>query len=290
MCAYRRQPEEYLTKIACRKALAGDANLILKIHEFLERRGVINFYFSPHGQEHFESSFKPRVPRPSLCKARPPSPAREAESDLLFNSIKLLSKNLRPFCEQCGLSCGLCWFSEPGRVRAVLCAGCVEALPRGEAEHYAKQDFTSKPTPDARGQSRNPWTVEETVRLLDLLAEDLSWEQVKESLGKKRTKEEIILHFLQLPCQNFRPAPQPAPTLTWAGLTAPILDRRAQARREADPDLAQHSNAADSWAQLLATSIRRVTDWTASVVAESQASNWQRATARLNGPPRKLNR
>lgn len=32
VAAYRTNPQQYLTKIACRKALLGDANIIMKIH------------------------------------------------------------------------------------------------------------------------------------------------------------------------------------------------------------------------------------------------------------------
>jgi hypothetical protein len=41
------QPYKYLTKIACRRALKGDANAIHRIHRFLEEQGIINFGLNP---------------------------------------------------------------------------------------------------------------------------------------------------------------------------------------------------------------------------------------------------
>jgi len=32
------------------------------------------------------------------------------EGDLIFNSMKMLSKNFRPVCDFCGIICGLVWF------------------------------------------------------------------------------------------------------------------------------------------------------------------------------------
>lgn len=45
--AYRHSPEAYLTATACRRALAGDACAILRVHEFLEHWGLINFNVEP---------------------------------------------------------------------------------------------------------------------------------------------------------------------------------------------------------------------------------------------------
>ena len=47
----------YLTKIACRRILRGDANRIMRIHNFLESEGVINFGLSLDGLHNFKSSF-----------------------------------------------------------------------------------------------------------------------------------------------------------------------------------------------------------------------------------------
>ncbi len=36
----------------------------------------------------------------------------------------------------------------------------------------------------------------------------MTWDRLKDSLAKKRSVEEIILHLMQLPCRNFRPTCQ----------------------------------------------------------------------------------
>ncbi len=152
MSAYRSNPQEYLTKIACRKALSGDANLILKIHDFLERRSVINFYFSSHGEEHFETGSRPRQVTPPPG----PVPAPDPEPYLFFSSIKVLSKNLRPFCDLCGLSCHLFWFV---RDSENACLACLKAMTPAQAQGYVKHDINNKGVEPSRAQ-RNPWTIE----------------------------------------------------------------------------------------------------------------------------------
>ena len=41
------QPDTYLTATTCRRHLSGDACAILRVHQFLERHGLINFVVKP---------------------------------------------------------------------------------------------------------------------------------------------------------------------------------------------------------------------------------------------------
>jgi hypothetical protein len=41
--AYWQNPSQYLTYTACRRNLVGDACSILRVHQFLDQRGLINF-------------------------------------------------------------------------------------------------------------------------------------------------------------------------------------------------------------------------------------------------------
>jgi hypothetical protein len=51
--------------------------------------------------------------------------------------------------------------------------------------------------------SKQPWQTEETLKLLDLIdRHGDNWEEILKQIGGSRTKEEIILHFLQLPLKN----------------------------------------------------------------------------------------
>ncbi|EEB07502.1 SWI/SNF and RSC complex subunit Ssr1 [Schizosaccharomyces japonicus yFS275] len=47
ICAYRMQPDVYLTFTACRRNLAGDVCVILRVHRFLEQWGLINYSVRP---------------------------------------------------------------------------------------------------------------------------------------------------------------------------------------------------------------------------------------------------
>ncbi len=43
---FRMRPAEYLTVTVCRRHLAGDVSMIMKIHAFLEQWGLINYQVS----------------------------------------------------------------------------------------------------------------------------------------------------------------------------------------------------------------------------------------------------
>lgn len=48
---YRLNPAEYLTVTACRRNLAGDVCAIMRVHQFLEQWGLVNYQVC-----HFESN------------------------------------------------------------------------------------------------------------------------------------------------------------------------------------------------------------------------------------------
>lgn len=45
--AFRLNPQEYLTVTACRRSLAGDVASIMRVHQFLEQWGIINYQVDP---------------------------------------------------------------------------------------------------------------------------------------------------------------------------------------------------------------------------------------------------
>lgn len=53
---WRGSPDRYLTKIACRRVLKGDANAIMRVHRFLEQEGLINFGLNPSGNLLFDAN------------------------------------------------------------------------------------------------------------------------------------------------------------------------------------------------------------------------------------------
>jgi hypothetical protein len=44
---YLQNPQQYLTQTACRRNLSGDVCSILRVHQFLEHWGLINYHVSP---------------------------------------------------------------------------------------------------------------------------------------------------------------------------------------------------------------------------------------------------
>ena len=58
-------------------------------------------------------------------------------------------------------------------------------------------------TYDPSKQPSKPWSTEETTKLLDLIEKHKeNWDEIVINLASSRTREEIILHFLQLPLKN----------------------------------------------------------------------------------------
>ncbi|CAD8142980.1 unnamed protein product [Paramecium pentaurelia] len=115
---YRSQPSTYLTTIACRKVLAGDACTISRIHGFLQYWGLINYSVDP------DTCPNKVLPQQALTKGLYRTLQLNAKDELdeksdlnqyeitLINAIKIFSKRYRPGCSFCGILCGLQWYSE----------------------------------------------------------------------------------------------------------------------------------------------------------------------------------
>lgn len=127
----------------------------------------------------------------------------------------MLPKNYRPICDFCGIICGLVWFQQKPPVTTsktteipemVLCIKCYTEgnFPNIlSANDFIKCDLLSKLSANEPQPNRANWTTEETSRLLDLIIKNQdNWPEIEKQMGGTRTKEEIILHFLQLPMKN----------------------------------------------------------------------------------------
>ena len=69
---------------------------------------------------------------------------------------------------------------------------------------FIKCDLLQKlSSPDVSSKlSKSPWSSDETNRMLDLVAKHQeNWHEIERNMPN-RTREEIILHFLQLPLKN----------------------------------------------------------------------------------------
>lgn len=220
---YRQNPRSYLTQTACRRNLAGDVCAILRIHSFLEHWGLINFNVDPAHLQHnaalsniqdAEDFIKPSGTSNKIeLLEHEKMPGKTSE--LIFNTIKMLPKNYRPICDFCGIICGLVWFQQKPPVTTsktteipemILCIKCYTEgnFPNILSPNdFIKCDLLSKLSSTETQPNRQNWSTEETSKLLDLIIKNQdNWSEVEKQMGGHRTKEEIILHFLQLPLKN----------------------------------------------------------------------------------------
>ena len=134
----------------------------------------------------------------------------------------------RPVCDFCGLICGVVWFQQQSPsanqkkgaeeatelpqnvVKGGTLVLCVKCYADGNIPNIlSTQDFTkidlitklnSSSSRPVKGQ--NNWSQEETLRLLDLISKfNDDWNEIQRHYPS-RTKEDLILHFLQMPAKN----------------------------------------------------------------------------------------
>lgn len=189
----------YLTKIACRRALKGDANAILRIHNFLESEGIINFGLAPGGSFDFEYPSVRKTPTSLLHRhpLPPKEPAPESEpeqpnSNSLVYSItaRILSKAYRSFCVKCGVTCGMVWFqSKHGTSESCVCEKCQSKMSDPEKQEYDRMDISRRIQAEGAARNKLNWSVEENFKMIEAVTEkDASWESMYMKMGQKRTK------------------------------------------------------------------------------------------------------
>ncbi|CAD8063493.1 unnamed protein product [Paramecium sonneborni] len=239
---YKNQPSTYLTTIACRKVLAGDACTISRIHGFLQYWGLINYSVDP---DTCPNKVLPQQPMTkSLYRTLQLNAKDELDekSDLnqneiaLINAIKIFSKKYRPGCSFCGIQCGLQWYSEKEQIQKDnLDLDKVENVKELETKNknqikldlcmkcFSNNNFPNNFTSDdfyltnleqkflslhvLSDQSRSVLNDQEVSYLISLIQEtDQSWEKMAQQLNQtfstSHTEEELILHFLQYPIEH----------------------------------------------------------------------------------------
>jgi SWI/SNF related-matrix-associated actin-dependent regulator of chromatin subfamily C len=154
------------------------------------------------------------------------------ENDMLLNQIKFLSKSVRPLCDFCGMICGLIWFqqktlsqyqvsgaangqpspisqsklSQPKGSELILCIKCYTEgnMPNILSPNdFQRVDLLTRLNSNiSKNQVQSTWNQEETLRLLELIGKHQdNWHEVEKHFPNK-TREEIILHYMQLPIKN----------------------------------------------------------------------------------------
>ncbi|KAG0221167.1 hypothetical protein B0O80DRAFT_494065 [Mortierella sp. GBAus27b] len=232
---YRLNPSEYLTVTACRRNLAGDVCAIIRVHSFLEQWGLINYQVDPETRPstlgppftgHFRITadtpkglqpFLPSVAAPTAALANGELRATggtkqesnmELRRNILSNGLTSalketdgdVEKRQRFNCFTCGTDCTKIRYHSIKTKNIELCQNCYlegrfpTAMTSGEFIRLNAQHF--------KHATDEPWTDQETLLLLEgLEMYDEDWNQVAEHVGT-RSREQCILHFLQLPIED----------------------------------------------------------------------------------------
>ncbi|KAF7637479.1 hypothetical protein Mgra_00002998 [Meloidogyne graminicola] len=204
---YRLNPFEYLSATGCRRNLSGDISSIIRIHEFLQKWGLINYQVDSESRpapisvpptSHFmvlaDTPFGLQPLSAINAEAKPsqrvqPMPVvTENKQSLEENSTnkevveKEESKPSFPNEE------------EKSKELSKKLETKLLTEPGLKIDQYQKQQ---------KGRSAvKEWTPQETLLLLEgleMFKDD--WNQVSDHVGT-RTQDECILHFLKLPIQD----------------------------------------------------------------------------------------
>ncbi|CAB3397405.1 unnamed protein product [Caenorhabditis bovis] len=174
---YRLNPFEYVSATACRRNLAGDVCSIMRLHQFLEQWGLINYQVdaevrpapvAPPPTSHFmvladtPTGVQPINPLSSAFSTSAPEVKKEVK-DIKTEPVDGLAEN------------GL------------------------KLDQYQKQLSAMKSKGSLPGRE---WTDQETLLLLEALEmfKD-DWNKVSDHVGT-RTQNECVMKFLQLPIQD----------------------------------------------------------------------------------------
>ncbi|KAG0238211.1 hypothetical protein BGW42_006491 [Actinomortierella wolfii] len=236
---YRLNPSEYLTVTACRRNLAGDVCAIIRVHAFLEQWGLINYQVDaetrpstvgPSFTGHFRVTvdtprglqpFYPNVAASTAVqsnnelstavateKAKPAAitdPNLELRRNIYAADAtptakegeEIADKKPQFNCFTCGTDCTLVRYHSIKTKNFELCTSC---YTEGRfPSTMSSGDFIRMTSPYFKQGTDEAWTDQETLLLLEgLEMYDDDWNQISEHVGT-RTREQCILHFLQLP-------------------------------------------------------------------------------------------
>ncbi|KAI8834874.1 hypothetical protein BC829DRAFT_448341 [Chytridium lagenaria] len=213
---YRLNPTEYLTITACRRNLAGDVCSIIRVHNFLEQWGLINYQVDPDSKPvvvgpaytgHFRVTadtprgFQPLGPNVSFT-------AREASSQnkgpVIPTPLPTLPPTVLP-SQAASLKRGPDETDDDAMDES---GPSSSRRPNRLAGRYPSSanagDFARR---DERDQAvlhgdKASWNDQETLLLLEGLEMfPESWDRIADHVGT-RTKDQCILKFLDLPIED----------------------------------------------------------------------------------------
>lgn len=86
---------------------------------------------------------------------------------------------------------------------------CVKCFTEGKfptilsEKDFIKMDLISKLASSDSQRQKAAWSTDDTLKLLELIENHGdNWNEILKAMGQNRTREEIVLHFLQLPLKN----------------------------------------------------------------------------------------
>ncbi|KAL0078674.1 hypothetical protein J3Q64DRAFT_1765621 [Phycomyces blakesleeanus] len=218
---YRLNPKEYLAVTAYRRHLAGDVCAIMRVHAFLEQWGLINYECDPATWPsavgppftgHFRvTADTPRGLQPFKPSIKPTATGNEekdAAGDLgmnvklrqeLFDSVTEEPEK-QYYCITCGAECGRERYHSLKTKNMELCPICYKE-GRFPATVFSS-DFIKAEPAAFKHPHEDDWTDQETLLLLEAIELfDDDWNAIAEHVST-RTREECIMHFLQLPIEE----------------------------------------------------------------------------------------
>ena len=175
---FRENPQTYLKASDCRYKLTGDSCAIIRIHNFLEYWGLINY----------------KLEKPLADKS-----SRAPPGHLNYNQKRLFELG-RPYCGFCGVVVGVTWYHSEF---LLLCKSCFEAGNYPQELHpknFSRQDLLSHFNYSQLEKAQN-WSQESLDNLLKaLLKYKENWNEVAREVNKKES--ECIAKYLETPVQT----------------------------------------------------------------------------------------
>lgn len=256
---YRLNPTEYLSATACRRNLAGDVCVILRVHAFLEQWGLVNY------QVDQEARPTPLGPPPTShfhiladtpSGIQPVAFKKESGDKDISDTTEIYRKESSEKTQPEKLS-------ETSTVADLENAGLQADLYRLKAQ----QDNTNFPKSKAVTlHASKPWSEQECVLLLEgleMFRDD--WNKVSEHVST-RTQDECILQFLRLPIEDpyfegnhFQTVPTKSTPIPFSTAGNPVMSTVAFLSSVVDPRIAAAAaKAAIEQFSLLKTELPKV--------------------------------
>ncbi|KAH3902798.1 Rsc8p SCDLUD_000389 [Saccharomycodes ludwigii] len=222
---YRLNPLEYLTITAVRRNLAMDVGSIVKIHQFLEKWGIINYQIDPktkpslvgpHFTGHFQilldtpTGLKPYIRKDEFATDNDDSTAISHPINLSlkktvysnvseFNSLDSQVQHFRKYiCHSCGNEAVKIHYHNLRSRSENLCSKCFK---EGHfSNHFHSSDFI-KLDNNINVKNHATWSDQEVLLLLEGIDMfSANWEKIARHTG--RSKEDCVLKFIELPVED----------------------------------------------------------------------------------------